>query len=1104
MPICQNCGAEVDADAFFCEECGADIPQVKKCINCGAEISLTARFCKKCRAPQNAGTPGAGINMGDKNVIAGDVIGQKVAGDNVQSKIMGNAIYNTFQDESKRIISCHICGKHLTNDSAHTCPKCGNIVCEEHFNRSHNCCRDCLKKVSNKLVVDLNGKGDFTSVSEAINYAANGTTIIVKPGTYKEHFVIDKNIILYGESDDNGAPVIWDDSSLYNSIITIAAEVEIINLKICGSKKQFPENEKKLILNAARPENRTADEFWPKCIYIKSSCKLSGIDVAFSLGYGIAAAQGNFEISLKKCKLHDNIRAGLYNESGSNYSIEMSQFYQNNFGLLIKKSVASILNSEIFKNDCGLSSNFSEIKLMSCDFYSNNGAIGAYEGTTLSLKKCLLGVNKASADHLDDEDWDKISSRELHNGSAIYANASEIRIEKCFLFDPSCFEDNVNANIESSTFGMGSFDENHLCGIICFGCSIKANISASRFTSIYYAYSSKNELSGIGIVIAPEAQEISPEIKITECRFEDLESGIECNGGSYNIYNCSFDHLNNAIGFSQNPSTVVVDSCNIGKAKWAKQGDLSKIQFINMESIKKDSIVIASDGSGDFTTFKEALDYADEGAMLQVKLGTYQGSFVVNKQVKIIGEEQNGKKPVIQWKFEESDVGIEISAKATLKNLNVACISKVNHESIDFHNGKRYIAAIHITDDASIENICVENSVDDGIIVAGGNVNPTIVCCETKNNQGMGITLDNAGGNFNKCQIHNNVQCGVHVKGNASGVFSECVVYDNEMFGFGMREHAHPICTDCEIYGNAKGLVFVENASGLFTNGLIHDNKGNGIIADGSSAPKIENCSIHDNKTKDGKYPGVFVSDEARPEITNCAIFNHLSPGILEQDKVKGVYSNCNIYDNSEPGIVCGDFAAGIFKNCHIYKNECCGIFLIGECTPTIDGCQIHSNKKNGDYFSGIDIREKANPCVNNCEIFDHLSTGICASGQAKGTFSNCNIHDNNDVGVEFHESSASSFRDCHIHHNQRGGLCISDDSTPKIENCQIYGNYVKGERCSGIVVEKRSKPTITKCEIYGHTGYGIYEKDIARGTYRDCNIYSNEAKAICTEHKLF
>ena len=147
MSVCSNCGAELDAGAKFCMECGTPVPQVKKCVQCGMELPLKAKFCFGCGAPQEGAVPtvGTGISMGDKNVVAGDVVGQKVAGDSVGNKIMGNAIYNINADETKKVVSCHVCGKHLTNVNGHTCPKCGNIVCDEHFDTKKNRCLNCLE-----------------------------------------------------------------------------------------------------------------------------------------------------------------------------------------------------------------------------------------------------------------------------------------------------------------------------------------------------------------------------------------------------------------------------------------------------------------------------------------------------------------------------------------------------------------------------------------------------------------------------------------------------------------------------------------------------------------------------------------------------------------------------------------------------------------------------------------------------------------------------------------------------------------------------------------------------------------------------------------------
>ena len=106
---CSNCGAEVADGMKFCFDCGTPVPQVKKCVSCGAELSLKMKFCPECGAKQDGSAPkSSGFSMGDKNVIAGDVIGSKE-----ETNISGNATIIKNEDQTKQVKKCHICGSFI-------------------------------------------------------------------------------------------------------------------------------------------------------------------------------------------------------------------------------------------------------------------------------------------------------------------------------------------------------------------------------------------------------------------------------------------------------------------------------------------------------------------------------------------------------------------------------------------------------------------------------------------------------------------------------------------------------------------------------------------------------------------------------------------------------------------------------------------------------------------------------------------------------------------------------------------------------------------------------------------------------------------------------
>ena len=141
---CNNCGAEVADGMKFCFDCGTPVPQVKKCVSCGAELSLKMKFCPECGTNQDGSTPkSSGFSMGDKNVIAGDVIGSKE-----ETHISGNATIIKNEDQTKQVKKCHICGSFIPVVDGYDCPECGEFTCEDCFDLSKRICKSCEK---NKL-----------------------------------------------------------------------------------------------------------------------------------------------------------------------------------------------------------------------------------------------------------------------------------------------------------------------------------------------------------------------------------------------------------------------------------------------------------------------------------------------------------------------------------------------------------------------------------------------------------------------------------------------------------------------------------------------------------------------------------------------------------------------------------------------------------------------------------------------------------------------------------------------------------------------------------------------------------------------------------------
>lgn len=139
MSKCPKCGCQCEDGAKFCDECGAPIPQEKECPKCHAHIGLNAKFCDECGFSfENVGTKQATIAMGDKNVIAGDVVAHKESYD-----IKGDTTIVRNEDESKKMVQCSDCGKNIPVSLSFECPSCHRIVCEECFDKDARKCKKC-------------------------------------------------------------------------------------------------------------------------------------------------------------------------------------------------------------------------------------------------------------------------------------------------------------------------------------------------------------------------------------------------------------------------------------------------------------------------------------------------------------------------------------------------------------------------------------------------------------------------------------------------------------------------------------------------------------------------------------------------------------------------------------------------------------------------------------------------------------------------------------------------------------------------------------------------------------------------------------------------
>lgn len=200
--------------------------------------------------------------------------------------------------------------------------------------------------------------------------------------------------------------------------------------------------------------------------------------------------------------------------------------------------------------------------------------------------------------------------------------------------------------------------------------------------------------------------------------------------------------------------------------------------------------------------------------------------------------------------------------------------------------------------------------------------------CTIHDNDGCGICL-NSGAKVTNCKIYNNYG-GMYIDTweDVDVEVASCEIYGNESSEGGRGiwiNDAGGSYRNCDIHDNKIGVQIEGKIESEILDCIIHDNKENGIIigdlcddSDRAAKPKISNCKIYNNKAESERYPGagLVVQGASAPEITFCEIYGHLSYGIWIASTTKGTYEDCYIHDNAGGSIKDNSDGKSKISNC--------------------------------------------------------------------------------------------------------------------------------------------------------------------------------------------
>ena len=535
--------------------------------------------------------------------------------------------------------------------------------------------------------------------------------------------------------------------------------------------------------------------------------------------------------------------------------------------------------------------------------------------------------------------------------SGIYCGFSSPTITKCFItthgVGDGCPRGFVCQNsapiIKNCIIRGGGIDCCSFASPIIVNCTIinNASLTCAGISSTYYS-----SPSVINSILWGNDSEIFADLEsIPRLSYCDIQGGYQ---GTGNIDDAPLFvdqdngdyHLKNGSPCQDAGHPRITDTDN-------SRSDIGSYGGRGGEPVAA-SIVVAIDGSGDFTSIQQAIDYVLSGDTINISPGTYRENLVIaGKSVSLIG--QGGAGSVI----------------------------------IDGSRAGSVIVYINTKSDARLDGMTIQNGVS-SLRDGGGGINftnssLTVTNCTIKNNSspeyGGGIICDEA----------------------SSPQIINCTITENfaRISGGGIScNSSSPTVTDCTItnnfttgelntyYGTGGGGIYLTNSSPTITGCSITANRtftmGGGISCCGPYCSQgiIRNCNISDNEAYCGG--GIYCYADFL-NIINCTMTGNSARSgggaicciwpITAMNPDWNII-NCVIARNS------ATFGGGIFCSSHpsLWSPE------LNYPSPNITNCTITANRarlSGGGIFS-----HAASPIVTNCILWQNLPNQVDPRGQ--------------------------------------------------------------------------------------------------------------------------
>jgi len=379
---------------------------------------------------------------------------------------------------------------------------------------------------------------------------------------------------------------------------------------------------------------------------------------------------------------------------------------------------------------------------------------------------------------------------------------------------------------------------------------------------------------------------------------------------------------------------------SISSESWETKTTYEKTQKASLINVR--TIIVDDEGDGNITTIQGAIDIADEGDVIKVYSGTYIENVIIDKQLTIIGiDEELGigddmGKPIIDGSEIEDVVIIEEHANG----VNISDFKIINSG----------ITKYDFDFDSAIDISSVDNTINNNIIIQSTY---GIVLKQSSNNFISNNTISSKYGGITlwDCSPHNTII-------NNSFTNDGLMFFDEDLYCYNHTIKGNTV--------NGKRILYYSNENSanvtkvpMDAGQIILVNCSNFLIANLTLTNTLgpihiafsSNNTVKNNNISDNEQDGMHIINSTNNIITENQISTNNPAGIFITNSNDNIIYNNNITFNGNRSLQVPSYYGGIVIRYNSENNLIYGNFFAGNnWFQVYNGIDCINKFDNGTY----------------------------------------------------------------------------------------------------------------------------------------------------------